>query len=737
MQIIRRFSMCLILFLFVQPAFSQPNRIIYNNQQLFLNGANLAWVNFAGDVGSSTPPDTTTFGSILLQMHNHGGNAIRWWLHTNGSVTPQFSSADSSVIGPGAHTISDMRRILDIAWQREIGVNICLWSFDMMNTSNSTLVLAQNKKLLSDTNYTRAYIKNCLIPMVDSLKDHPAILSWEIFNEPEGMSTEYGGFGSQNLVSMSIIERFINLCAGAIHRADPKALVTSGAWSFYALSDAPLAKARTELSKLSSNEKLRIAASFQQKYRSSLTPDEIMIHLDKMAAGPRTNYYRDDRLIAAGGDPDGILDFYSVHYYSTSTPVSTSPFNNPVSTWGLNKPIVVAEFGMDSGNPPIIPKANLFETLYQLGYAGALPWSFTDAHSSPASMLAGMQSMWDTHRADVDVNGIAVDWPTITITSPQNSAQFPDSTQITIRVMVVDTLSVNSIDFFVAGTQKIGSVVTRDSIVSDTSYYTFEWKNIPAGQYALKAVAINSYGHQGVSNSIQLSFGKPPMTRLEAEAATLKGAGITRKSEATASKGSYIDMATSDTNATVTFRFINLLAAGNYPITFGYRLNYQSPKTQYINVNGVRADTVVFTAASTLTWYEQTLNVDLKQDTNTIQMQMFWGYMSLDYLAVPTNIVTSVKNTTNMVPTDFSLQQNYPNPFNPATTINFNLGAASNVKLTIYNVLGQKVATLIDSRMSAGQQSVVFDASKISSGVYFYRLDAGSFSSIKKMMLLK
>ena len=84
-----------------------------------------------------------------------------------------------------------------------------------------------------------------------------------------------------------------------------------------------------------------------------------------------------------------------------------------------------------------------------------------------------------------------------------------------------------------------------------------------------------------------------------------------------------------------------------------------------------------------------------------------------------------------------SLNQNYPNPFNPATRITFSIGQPSNVKLTVYNVLGQKVATLVDRYMSAGEESVVFDASKLSSGLYIYRLDAGNFTSIKKMMLLK
>jgi hypothetical protein len=85
----------------------------------------------------------------------------------------------------------------------------------------------------------------------------------------------------------------------------------------------------------------------------------------------------------------------------------------------------------------------------------------------------------------------------------------------------------------------------------------------------------------------------------------------------------------------------------------------------------------------------------------------------------------------------FELAQNYPNPFNPSTKIEFTLAKASDVKLTVLNVLGQEVAILVESRMNAGQQSVIFDASKLSSGVYFYRLDAGSFHSVKKMLLLK
>ena len=98
-------------------------------------------------------------------------------------------------------------------------------------------------------------------------------------------------------------------------------------------------------------------------------------------------------------------------------------------------------------------------------------------------------------------------------------------------------------------------------------------------------------------------------------------------------------------------------------------------------------------------------------------------------------------------PTEFSLEQNYPNPFNPSTTINFALPVKSNVTLSVYNSLGQKVTELVNGALPAGNHSVNFNASSLSSGVYIYRLEAvplagsksssAAFSQTKKMALLK
>lgn len=99
--------------------------------------------------------------------------------------------------------------------------------------------------------------------------------------------------------------------------------------------------------------------------------------------------------------------------------------------------------------------------------------------------------------------------------------------------------------------------------------------------------------------------------------------------------------------------------------------------------------------------------------------------------------VLSVKNRENKVPKAFELEQNYPNPFNPSTTIRFAVPAYGPVELSIYNILGEKVMTLINSNMAAGSYEVNFNASNLASGIYLYRLQSGQNLGVKKMMLVK
>ena len=97
----------------------------------------------------------------------------------------------------------------------------------------------------------------------------------------------------------------------------------------------------------------------------------------------------------------------------------------------------------------------------------------------------------------------------------------------------------------------------------------------------------------------------------------------------------------------------------------------------------------------------------------------------------------SVIDENGRVANSFILEQNYPNPFNPTTAISYHLSTSSQVELTIYNELGQKIQTLVNQTQAAGKYSVTFNADGLASGVYFYKLSTGSFTQIRKMILLR
>ena len=100
-------------------------------------------------------------------------------------------------------------------------------------------------------------------------------------------------------------------------------------------------------------------------------------------------------------------------------------------------------------------------------------------------------------------------------------------------------------------------------------------------------------------------------------------------------------------------------------------------------------------------------------------------------------INTRVEDRNNQIPNHFSLHQNYPNPFNPSTVISYQIASAGKVSLKVYDMLGREVATLVNETKSAGNYTATFNATKLPSGVYFYRLQAGTYSNTKKLLLLK
>ncbi|MBL7128545.1 MAG: T9SS type A sorting domain-containing protein [Ignavibacteria bacterium] len=120
----------------------------------------------------------------------------------------------------------------------------------------------------------------------------------------------------------------------------------------------------------------------------------------------------------------------------------------------------------------------------------------------------------------------------------------------------------------------------------------------------------------------------------------------------------------------------------------------------------------------------------------SIQPGYDWWW-AIDNVCLRGSPATGITQTGSNVPTEYALLQNYPNPFNPTTNIKFDIPEQGFVSLKVYDVVGKEVATLVNEVKSAGSYAVDFNGSNLSSGVYFYRLEVGSFTAVKRMILLK
>jgi hypothetical protein len=110
-----------------------------------------------------------------------------------------------------------------------------------------------------------------------------------------------------------------------------------------------------------------------------------------------------------------------------------------------------------------------------------------------------------------------------------------------------------------------------------------------------------------------------------------------------------------------------------------------------------------------------------------------------DLVSLPITLATAlaVPETPATLPQEYALRQNYPNPFNSSTMISFDLKQSGHTTLKIYNLLGQQVMTLVDEYRDAGTHLVPLELSAVSTGIYLYRLESGSFSETKKLALIK
>lgn len=143
--------------------------------------------------------------------------------------------------------------------------------------------------------------------------------------------------------------------------------------------------------------------------------------------------------------------------------------------------------------------------------------------------------------------------------------------------------------------------------------------------------------------------------------------------------------------------------------------------------------------------YATTIDTSFLDNSIVFGTEYFYKVVAFDFsgnASIPSISLSSKDITTGIekgesVPEEFRLEQNYPNPFNPVTTVSFGLPKDVHTSLSVYDMLGREVVTLISGELTAGYYTVVFDASALSSGTYVYKLVAGEFTSVKKMMILK
>ncbi|NBC27944.1 MAG: T9SS type A sorting domain-containing protein [Bacteroidetes bacterium] len=176
---------------------------------------------------------------------------------------------------------------------------------------------------------------------------------------------------------------------------------------------------------------------------------------------------------------------------------------------------------------------------------------------------------------------------------------------------------------------------------------------------------------------------------------------------------------------------------GNYTVKFKYMAIGGGEASADISLNGTLLASESF-AGEDSTWTDVSLSdLPMIAGTNNLKIGNIVGSLGLDRIDIFVVSQVSVSNETLTVPEGFELAQNYPNPFNPSTNISFNLPQASNVSLTVYNVIGQRVAVLANGVLQSGTHTYQFDASNLASGMYLYRLETENFSSVRKMMLIK
>lgn len=333
---------------------------------------------------------------------------------------------------------------------------------------------------------------------------------------------------------------------------------------------------------------------------------------------------------------------------------------------------------------------------------------------------------WGFSLYEIAVYGIisSVQPPNVTVSTNFGNV-IPTGTEITIKANTSDDDGeVVQAVFYVDG----------DSIGIDSeSPFEINWTPTEGKDYNISAVVKDDSNLIVQSDPLIIYAVEGTITRFEAELASTTGEAYILSSGVT-SGGKYMELREA---WTITFNNIGIPSTGEYLLTIGYQLTFESPKSQYLVINGDTVDVVEFTAPNTSAWLQKGIIVQLQEGTNVIAIHGFWNWMSFDFIGVRGANIVSVKDNAEL-PLKHSLKQNYPNPFNSSTEIKYSLPKKCHVLLDIFDSTGRKISTLVYEEKVAGDHNFIFITKGLASGTYLYRLKTSDgYIDTKKLVLLK
>ncbi len=275
-----------------------------------------------------------------------------------------------------------------------------------------------------------------------------------------------------------------------------------------------------------------------------------------------------------------------------------------------------------------------------------------------------------------------------------------------------------------------GQLISED----ESAPYTASWVAGALGESKITAVATDNDG---------LSVQSPPLlfyvvgtamaTRYEAENAVLTGGAAVIASAAT-SGGKFVEGRDA---WTLTFPDVQAATGGDYLLVLGYQLTFESPKAQYLVVDGDTVETVEFTAPSATQWMKRGVRVSLGTGSHEVAIHGFWNWMSFDYLdLIPLSLLAPVEPSAPGGTDGLGLFV-LPNPFSHTATLQYSLSAPGPVRLDVFDLAGRRVATLVEGVQAAGTHTALFEGTALASGVYLYRIEASGESVTGRMTLVR